>query len=140
MVLQPCPMDPNNIRLWVSVSGSILCADQMFIDLAGWSPNELTGKPFNCLGVDPSEFDRWVMPTCCSSLLGMHARSWHLYALIVTKCAAACMPSDLENFVLSQVVRISKNKHATLLLKQTHAGKASSAVPCPNDCSCMQSP
>lgn len=55
--LQPMEVDPNTIRAWLLTSGTMLCADQSFLDYAGWEPDELVGKAFSSLGVDSGELD-----------------------------------------------------------------------------------
>lgn len=49
--------DTDTIRAWLLISGTMLCADQSFLDYAGWSPGELVGRAFSSLGADSSELD-----------------------------------------------------------------------------------
>jgi hypothetical protein len=50
-------VDSDIIRAWLLTSGTMLCADQSFLDYAGWSPGELVGRAFSSLGADSSELD-----------------------------------------------------------------------------------
>ncbi|WIA28374.1 hypothetical protein OEZ86_010920 [Tetradesmus obliquus] len=52
--------DTDTIRAWLLISGTMLCADQSFLDYAGWSPGELVGRAFSSLGADSSELDDLV--------------------------------------------------------------------------------
>lgn len=45
------------IKAWLLTTGTMLCADQSFLDYAGWDPNELVGRAFSSLGVDSAELD-----------------------------------------------------------------------------------
>lgn len=54
---QPVESDPGMIRAWMLTTGTMLCADQSFLDYAGWDPDELVGRAFSSLGVDSQELD-----------------------------------------------------------------------------------
>lgn len=53
-VIEP---NPNLIQAWLLTTGTLLCAEQSFMDYAGWSAEELVGKAFSSLGADSSELD-----------------------------------------------------------------------------------
>eukprot|EP00882_Tetradesmus_deserticola_P006573 GHRQ01006917.1.p1 GENE.GHRQ01006917.1~~GHRQ01006917.1.p1 ORF type:complete len:1485 (+),score=562.58 GHRQ01006917.1:723-5177(+) len=68
-VLKEAPeVDSNTIRAWLLTSGTMLCADQSFLDYAGWSPRELVGRAFSSLGADSSELDDLV--ASCANYTG----------------------------------------------------------------------
>lgn len=55
---QPATSAPDEIKAFLLPAGSVLCVDQSFMDYAGWGPQELVGKPFSSLSVDPGELER----------------------------------------------------------------------------------
>jgi hypothetical protein len=56
--LQPIHPDPCVFRGWLLPSGTILCVDPAFHDVAGWLPAELIGKSFSSLGSSPEELEK----------------------------------------------------------------------------------
>jgi hypothetical protein len=55
--VQPAPSAPEDIKAWLMPNGSVLSVDQSFMDYAGWSVQELVGKPFSALAADPGEIE-----------------------------------------------------------------------------------
>lgn len=55
--LQEVEADANQIKAWLMPNGVTLCADQSFTDYAGWAPNDLIGKSFSSIAVDPAVVD-----------------------------------------------------------------------------------
>eukprot|EP00879_Flechtneria_rotunda_P020397 GHRR01021459.1.p1 GENE.GHRR01021459.1~~GHRR01021459.1.p1 ORF type:complete len:889 (+),score=208.65 GHRR01021459.1:224-2890(+) len=48
-VMKAVESDPNIVKGWLLTNGTTLCVDQSFVDLAGYTPSELVGKPFSSL-------------------------------------------------------------------------------------------
>ncbi len=55
---QEVELDANAIRAWLMPNGVTLCADQSFTDYAGWAPQDLIGKHFTNVCVDPEAVNR----------------------------------------------------------------------------------
>jgi PAS domain-containing protein len=48
---------PEHVKGWLMPNGSVLSVDQAFMDYTGWTVQELVGKPFSSLAVDPGEIE-----------------------------------------------------------------------------------
>ena len=70
-VIKPMPVSIHNMRAWVAPTGAVLCCDQQFANLVGFTGEQLAGQQFSTLCSAPTTVEKLLAIAMVCAVLGV---------------------------------------------------------------------